>query len=305
VLPALLTTTLFALSAICATQAAATRGPAYANLGRLLLATVILGLVSLVFLPGNSQSQLPLFALGGALGFGLGGFAMMHALTRLGSTLALLTNECAAALLTTVLAWITLSATLGWMEVLALVAILGGILLALLPLVRGQNEKSPLPPQMLLSGLLLAAVAASLQASSWILSKHAFTAFISEGIEFHPLHAAFQRLVGGLAAAVLLFLFLRHQFPAARPISRKTPQFPHLWILANALAGPVLGVSAMLWAIRETANPGLVQTVVATATLVSVPLAKRLELRQLSLHYFAGALLALSGIVGLFVLQRG
>jgi drug/metabolite transporter (DMT)-like permease len=74
-------------------------------------------------------------------------------------------------------------------------------------------------------------------------------------------------------------------------------------VAANALAGPVLGVGCMLWAIREVGNPGLVQAVVATATLVSVPLSRRLEHRVFKIQYFAGALIAVAG-VALLVLHE-
>ena len=57
-------------------------------------------------------------------------------------------------------------------------------------------------------------------------------------------------------------------------------------MVANALAGPVFGVGCMLWAIREVGNPGVVQAVVATATLVSVPFSRRLEGRILRPNYF-------------------
>ena len=71
--------------------------------------------------------------------------------------------------------------------------------------------------------------------------------------------------------------------------------------MGNALAGPVLGVSCMLWAIREVGNPGLVQAVVATATLITVPMARRLEGRVFGINYFVGAGLSISGIAGLLM----
>ncbi|TVR48714.1 MAG: hypothetical protein EA425_13840 [Puniceicoccaceae bacterium] len=71
------------------------------------------------------------------------------------------------------------------------------------------------------------------------------------------------------------------------------------WVALNALFGPVLGVTCMLWAIRVVDNPGLVQAVVATSTLITIPFARALEKARPGLAYYIGCLLALSGVAGL------
>jgi drug/metabolite transporter (DMT)-like permease len=60
----------------------------------------------------------------------------------------------------------------------------------------------------------------------------------------------------------------------------------------------------MLWAISLVANPGLVQAVAATATLLTVPFASRLERARPKLPYFLGCLLALGGTAALILLPQ-
>jgi drug/metabolite transporter (DMT)-like permease len=72
-------------------------------------------------------------------------------------------------------------------------------------------------------------------------------------------------------------------------------------VVLNALCGPVLGVTCLLWAVSLVGNPGLVQTVAATATLLTVPLARRLEGARPGLPYFTGCGLALGGVAGLWL----
>jgi drug/metabolite transporter (DMT)-like permease len=72
--------------------------------------------------------------------------------------------------------------------------------------------------------------------------------------------------------------------------------------MLNALFGPVLGVTCLMWAISLVHNPGLVQTVAATATLLTVPAARRLEGARPGRNYYLGSLLALAGVA--FLLWR-
>ncbi len=292
---ALLTTCLFALTAVCATQASAALGPVRANFGRLSVALALLATWAHTAGPGLGGGQLGTFALAGAIGFGGGGLCMMHALPRIGSTFGLLVVECAAALTTTFFAWWFFGAGMSWPQALGALLCIGGILLALYP-----YRLPDLPAPVLLAGAGFAALAALLQGLSWTLSKGAFNTLAGEGLAFNPLGAAYQRLLGGfLFALVFLGLCLRSGRRAENgtlPVGSGARRRAFAWVAGNALAGPVLGVSCMLWAIREVDNPGLVQAVVATATLFSVPFARRLEGRVFRQQYFLGAPVALVGV---------
>ena len=298
---ALLTTFLFSLTAVFATQSAHALGPEKANLGRLLVALILLGTWSHLFGGGLGGGQLPVLMAAGAIGFGAGGWCMFQAFPRIGSTLSLLVVECTAALLTTVLAWWRLGASLRLHELILVVTVISGLILALGPSVRVSAGR-----KTLLSGIGFAALAAVGQSISWVLTKSAFTAAAQASVPLPAMTAAYQRLLGGVVVAVMAFLIyilLTRLRPSPSPaLPGRYPSVPPvIWVTANAVAGPVLGVSCMLWAIREVGNPGLVQSVVATATLFTVPLARHFERRIFRINYFIGSGIALAGVSGLLI----
>jgi drug/metabolite transporter (DMT)-like permease len=73
---------------------------------------------------------------------------------------------------------------------------------------------------------------------------------------------------------------------------------PWAWVLFNTLLGPVLGVTCYQWALRTT-QAGLVLPIVATAPLLTVPIARALEHSRPTPRYWIGALLAVAGAAGL------
>lgn len=297
-LPAVLTAVLFGITAVCATQAAGLLGPSRANMARLVVALVLLGSWSHVFALGLGGGQLPRFLLAGAIGFGIGGWCMFQALDRIGSTLGLLLVECAAALSAATMGWLVLGASLEPWQVLCAGAILLGIIIALAP-----RSRPAMPARLLAAGIVFTLMAANAQAVSWTISKAAFTALQADGLAFSPLNAAYQRMIGGLLVAFpLALLMVRREAGKRAPLSTRHDRHRSVfWVMANALAGPVFGVTCMLWAIREVHNPGLVQSVAATATFFSIPFARRLENRVFTPRYFLGALLSLAGMAGLLL----
>lgn len=303
-IPALLTTLLFALTAVFATQAAIALGGTRANLGRLLIAVVLLGVWAHVYGVGWGGGEFGRLYLAGAIGFGLGGLCMFQAFPRIGSTLSLLVVECAAAVSSGVLAWWMLGAALTPLQVVCGLVSIGGVLIGLAPY-RLPDVARP----VLVTGALFAGVASISQGISWTLTKSAFIRIQASGGAIDPLTAAYQRLLGGVTVA-LIAVFLVQVLgklrqggaPHGGPDTARPSVRAGLWVVANALAGPVFGVGCMLWAIREVGNPGIVQAVVATATLVSVPFSRRLEGRSLRPNYFYGAALSILGTTGLLLL---
>lgn len=298
---ALCTSFLFALTAVCATQATKALGSNRANLFRLIIAVVLLGLWAHVLGQGLGGGALGTFILAGAIGFGGGGWCMFQAFPRIGSTLSLLVVECAATLSSAALAWIVLGAALSPIQIACALLAISGVVLGLVPF-----QLPELPRRQLLVGAAFAAVASMAQGASWTLSKAAFMQLQREDIALDGLTAAYQRLLGGVAVAAVIYAAA-----ALRKSRQNDPVIndPKLsgrgiaWSAGNALTGPVLGVGCMLWAIREVGNPGLVQAVVATATLLSVPFARRLERRTLRWPFFIGTTLSILGVAGLLLLN--
>lgn len=299
---ALLTACLFALTGLCANQSSRLLGGARANFWRLIIAVLLLAIWAHGFGGGFGGGVLAWFCLAGGIGFGLGGWCVFQALRRIGSTLTLLLVECAAAAFATAIAWIWLDAALRPVEILAVLAILSGIFVGTTP--------APIPDlaaRAITRGCALALAAGLFQAISFNLSRHAFLLMRELESGIGPLTAAYQRLLGGLCVAALLHALTRWLAPrisvrAPAPSPCSSPLPAPAWVLLNALFGPVLGVSCMLWAISLVENPGLVQAVAATATLLTVPLARRLEHARPGRNYYLGSLLALIGISLLLVL---
>jgi len=303
VLPALITTLLFALTAVCATQSSIPYGPERANLGRLAIAVVLLGGWAHLLGSGLGGGRLAILMLAGTIGFGGGGWCMFQAFPRLGSTLSLLAVECAAAVVALVLGVILFGAHISLIQMVFIACTLGGVVLAL-----GPFRVPKVRQEVLLTGIGFTILAAIGQGISWTLTKSAFIYFQERAIEVDSLTAAYQRLLGGFCFAILIVLISLAR-KGSGYIQSMTSDYirskgqscfhPSLWVLGNALAGPVLGVSCMLWAIRQVDNPGVVQTIVATATLFTVPLARRLENRVFHWNYFTGFGIALIGVAGL------
>lgn len=299
---AVLTAFLFGLTGVCATQSSRLLGGSRANFWRLVVALAMLALWAHLFGRGFGGGAVLWFMLAGGIGFGCGGWCMFQALPRIGSTLGLLVVECAAAIVATVIAWWWLGAALTLWQVLFGTLILVGVVIGASP--------GPLPDlkrMRVASGCVFALVAACFQAVSFNLSRHGFSVLEATGGAIDPLSAAYQRLVGGALVAAVIYGLVGRLMSRCQAVAMPAPPHPAsplpapAWVALNALFGPVLGMSCMLWAISLTPNPGLVAAIVATATLMTIPFARFLEGARPGISYYAGCAVALAGIVALRV----
>lgn len=297
---AVLTAFLFALTGICAAQSSRRLGAGRANAWRLVIALVILSSWAHSFGSGFGSGVEEWFILAGAIGFGFGGWCMFQALRRIGSTLSLLILECSAAVVAAAIGWIWLGASLSLWEILFAALILLGVIVGLTPGPIPQLSRS-----VVWTGTMFAILGACFQAASFNLSKKAFILLEQSGGHIDQLTAAYQRLLGGAAVALVLyaigFWLGKGKKCPARSNDIRTPFPTPVWVVGNALFGPVLGVSCMLWAIRLVDNPGIVQAVAATATLLTVPLAWKLEGARPGRRYYVGCLIALAGVALLII----
>jgi drug/metabolite transporter (DMT)-like permease len=292
--PALLTAFFFALTAVCARRAALLLGAAPANFARLLLAALLLGIWAHMVGAGLGGGALGWFLLSGLAGFGVGGLTMFHALPRAGSNLAMLIVQCGTALVAATLEWFWLGTRLSGAQIGCAVLVLAGVALGLLP-----RNLPGVPRRVLWTGIALAALSACGQGAGAVLSRRAFAELRAAGGMIDPGSAAYQRVLGGLLVALigLAWWCWRRRGAAvpARPDWRRAAP----WVGANTLSGPVLGVTAYQWAL-SLAPAGVVQSIVATAPLLTAPLAWRLGEATPRPLYFAGAALAVAGTAGLF-----
>jgi drug/metabolite transporter (DMT)-like permease len=196
---AFLTTLLFSLSVIFANRSIRALGAMRANLGRLTLAVIVLGLFAHTLGNGLHGAGLHWFLLSGVIGMGLGDLALYGALPRIGSRLSLLMTQCLAAPIAALAEWLWLDVTLSPAQLLAGLVILAGVALALMPAKRtvpaALSSAAPSNPSARNTAATtpLAATNATI-ASSPRTSVAAHTAITWLGLTFGLLSAAGQGL---------------------------------------------------------------------------------------------------------------
>jgi len=310
------TTLFFAGNAIFANRSAKLLGSIVANFWRLLVATLILGVWAHLAGMGLGGVALDWFLASGLVGFGLGGVAMFQALPRLGSNLAMLIVQCGSALVATVGEWLWLGAKLTPGQIGFILITLVGVAIGLLP-----RSLPDVPKGVLRAGVAWALFSAVGQGLGAVLSRKAFALAAVAQQHPDPATTAYQRALGGLLVAALAILIERgwrnsagkrsatadavlcnNCYTKLQNASGGVWPIAWPWVLANALMGPVLGVTCFQWALSTT-KAGIVQSIVATSPLATIPLAAWLEGGWPRPVYYGGALLAVAGVAGLYVFR--
>ena len=327
VVAAVLSALCYGVTTACSRRSIRLLGFARANVWRLVVALAVIGVLAFTVGRGLGD-EAAAFALAGAVGFGLGGFAMFRALPLLGAPLASLVVETTAAVVAGVLAWVWFGDAVSIPAAAFSLIMLAGVVIGLLPYVRSVE-----PHPRLRLGLLFALLSALAQAFSGVLSRKALLATqraanargggvkVGSSFEF-VFSAAFDRLAGGVAVALVLLvvailLARRAEWarasltPAALGAERGAiwttpdtrqggglPDRPWFWVGANALFGPILGVTAMIWALQYL-QPGVAQALAALAPLIAIPSARWIEGYRPPPRYAIGALVAVWGLAGL------
>lgn len=290
-LAALCTTLFFAVTPVVANRAASLLGSSRANFWRLLVAAVALGAWAHAAGTGLGGPAAAWLVAGGAVGFGIGGLAMFESLPRLGSNLSTLIVQCGSAVAAAALEWGWLGTRLTGLQIIAGAATLAGVIVGMLP-----RSLPRVSPTTWVAGVTWAAVSAGAQGAGAVFSRKAFAVAQGTGTLLDPGTAAYERSLGGLVvAAAALAVVAARGVELARDRRTAPP-----WVLANALTGPILGVTFYQWALRTT-PAGVVQPIVAAAPLLTIPLAAWLEGSRPRGPYYAGAVLAVAGVTGLML----
>ncbi|MEY4692404.1 MAG: hypothetical protein RIT19_2729 [Verrucomicrobiota bacterium] len=288
-IPSLLAMVLFAVSSVSARRSVAVFGPATANFLRQILAVLLLNLFVLWLGSGFSGPALSWFLWSGVVGYGLGDAGVFLALPRLGSRLTSLMTQCLAAPIGALLEWAWLGQSPTGIQVAAGATILSGVFLALVP-----RRGSPWAGSEWKSGVGFGLLAALGQSGGAVLSRHGFEAARQAGAEAHPMTVTLQRALAGLVVGALWY-------GVARLRSGPVPLRPAIgagggWLLANALAGPTLGVVCYQWALAR--HPvSEVLPVVAMVPLAVIPLAYWLERERPTRLSLLGGVVAVAGVV--------
>ena len=202
--PAFLTTIFFSISAVCAQRTSKVLGGVEANFWRVLLATALLALWAHTFGQGLIGKALPMFLLSGLLGFGLGDIALYQALPRLGSRLSILIVHCLAAPFAAATEWLWFDTKMTGLEMGGAALILGGVALAIAP-----GKHLDIPKRVFWIGVAYGVVAALGQGMGAVFSGHASRVDAAAGTPVDGGTAAYQRILAGLAVAVVFWIGMK------------------------------------------------------------------------------------------------
>ena len=300
-LAALLTTLLFATSAICGYRTARQIGGVEANFWRIALATIFLTIWANLFGTGFAGAP-EWFMLSGLFGIGLGDSAYFQALPRLGSRRTVLLTQCLTAPFAALIEWLWLGSKLNLPEIFCIAVILTGVAIALAP---GDHLK--IEPRQLKIGVLACVFSAIGAAIGAVLIRKAFAVAHADGVYPDAGTTGYQRVLGGILIPTIALLVFKWRSAHTHGglFQEKTMQvslekwkriWP--WVLANALAGQTFGVTCMQWALENTPT-GVVTAIIAMTPIVMLPLARIFEGERISAREMAGGLVAVAGAVGL------
>jgi drug/metabolite transporter (DMT)-like permease len=300
-LAALLTTLLFATSAICGHRTSRQIGGLEANFWRLALAAIFLAVWANVV--GSGFAGAPgWFMLSGLLGIGLGDSAYFQALPRLGSRRTVLLCQCLTAPFAALIEWLWLGATLNLAELLCVAVILVGVALALAP-----DDHLKISARDWKIGVAACGFSAVGAAFGAVLIRKAFAVAHAGGVYPDAGTTGYQRVLGGILIPTIGLLVIKWKSAHAHgpafagdtlQISRNKWRRLWPWVLANALAGQTLGVTCMQWAL-ETTSAGIVTAIIALTPIFLLPMTRIVENEKIGLRSVLGAVIAVSGVIGL------
>ena len=299
---ALIATLMFAVSAICGHRSAKQIGGAEANLWRVILAALFLGLWANTFGTRLSGDAFPIFLLSGFLGVGIGDTAYFQALPRLGSRRTVLLVQCFTAPFAALIEWLWLDTKLNSPEIVCIVVILIGVAIALAP---GDHLK--ISPQVLWFGLIFCLFAAFSGALGTVMSRKAFSVAHDAGQFPDPGTTGYQRVLGGILVPSIILLLVKWRSAhmhggvfeeKTRQVSREKWQRIWPWVLGNSLAGQTLGMSCFQWAIEKT-PAAIVSAIVALTPVILLPMTRIVEGEKIGIRSLVGALIAVVGVIGL------
>jgi len=282
----------YAWSVTCARRSSAHHGPDLANLGRLVVAIVLVGLF-VVF-----SGRHPFCAgwgwliLGGVLGLGIGDIALFHALPRIGVGLTMLLTQCLAAPFALILEYEALGHSPSGTQMLAALVILLGVAVAL----GAPAEGDPADRR---TGVWLGVLSALGQACGAVSTPMAKSVWETAGTTTPPdgFAQAFVRLLGGVPI-VLLFLLWASRKDGLLAKVRRPYAFASApwWMLMNGIAGPALGVACYQWALTQ--HPAaLVLSVVALTPLIGLVMQWAVEGQRPSWRLWLGGAIAIAGVI--------
>ena len=199
--PSLLTAFLFSFSAIFANRSIKELGTTRANLGRLLVAIILLGTYAHWFGHGMGGEGRNWFLISGVIGMGLGDLALFAAMPRLGARLTVLMCQCVAVPIAIQAEWMWMGTRLTFAQIGWAALIIAGVAVALMP-----SKRNPPKVPVTAVGFLFGFLAAVGQGLGAVVSRHAYELTAAAGESIDGISAAYQRISGGLLITAAYFV---------------------------------------------------------------------------------------------------
>ena len=262
------------------------------NLIRLILALLPLSLIAWAVrgqpLPLDASAHGWLWlSISGLVGFVLGDMCLFRAFVVVGARLSSLMMTMVPPM-AVLLGWLILGETLAPVQILAIGFTVCGVALAV-------TERAPPSPHRPHArtrvGLSLALLGALGQAGGLVLSK------LGMG-EYGALPATQIRIFAGVIGYAVLFSAVG-VWPRFRAGWRDPRAIGFTGV--GAVLGPVVGVSLSLYAVQHTAT-GVAACIMATPPVLIIPVAAMVYRERVTVRGVAGAVVALGGVILLFVL---
>ncbi len=289
---ALATATCWAVGTLLFATASRRLGSVLLNRMRLSVAAVLLS-GTLLVLRGSpwpawtTPAQAGWLALSGLIGFVIGDSLLFRALTILGPGRTSVIQSLAP-VFTALIAWPLLGERLSLKAILGIAMTVNGVTLVLLGRNHADEDHTEGSPAI---GAVCAVAAALCQAGGYTISKFV----MRQGLD--PLSATVVRVLTGTGIIWLLALI----YPAsARPFSALRDKVALWTVLSGAVAGPYLGVTLSLVALQYT-QAGVAAAIIAFYPVGTIVLGSIFQGEKLTLRMMGGALLAVAGVVVLFL----
>jgi len=259
---------------------------------RILMAGVLLG-ATLFVLHGSpwpcwaTRPQVALLAISGLIGFAFGDLYFFRSLVILGPGRASLIASIAP-LFTAAIAWPVLHEVPGSFALLGMALTLGGVAWVL---VGRQQVTHEHVEGSVAVGIAAGVLAALAQAAGYVVSKIA----LKSGID--ALSATMIR-VSAAALAMWAWAILRGQaLPTLRALADRRSA---LFMTAGAVFGPFLGVTLSLAALHYI-QAGVASSITAFYPVLTILISSRVHGERLTWRTLIGALVAVTGVVVLFL----
>lgn len=303
-IPAFIATLLWSFCVIASRRSLEQLGEIPANFWRMIVAVTCMGLVShLTRAEFQAEAFFYLF-LSGFVGFGIGDLGLYFALSRIGSRLTILMAQCAAVPVAFFIEWAWLGNLISLAETGAILVILIGIVMALLP---RSIDLAPGSKRPFIYGIIFGLVAAAGQGGGAVLSRIAYQAqgtlnspeTTMDGILLGTA-AGYQRLLGGLLVIGTVYLVGKFYAPLRSVPKGQRAHDPLRikcsWIVIAAMTGPVVGITFFQWALMVT-EAAIAQTIVALTPIVIMPLAYWFEGERPKPRSIIGGIIAVCGVI--------